>query len=826
MRKSEQDLRVYHRPRLSARASNYADVVRPPSWVVRDGETQQVDTTKLALQTADLIHPDNAPSAQPDQTPEPPKAKRKRGLRDSIYGHSGLHAPKTRRQKKINKAISFKDMSRSPLSGIAEMTDSTANDLPMPVELPAERTPNFTTEPDSAVSPLQSNPNWFSPAQKPRPEHLSPLELDTPISLKRGPSFKQTAELQLSPSKSSVFEAPDSPLPPLPAYQLYHQPSGAKRSSQLLTLTIGSSVLGGLSPPSELNGPQTVNSGMQQFDFGFSESPSARFGPSPGRQTGWHGGRNVTSVVPCLDLQGQQTCATSTADVGAESGKSNHEKGNSIEWIPSPDFVFGKPNASPARNTLDSPIGKPNSNTNEYRHIDGNVSPTLLLPRPASVASSQPFWPDQTPTFARTRLSVSSAGSGNRNRGHRRQNCVRIRIPTFPVSPMRRRSAMTRRPSNILEAVEGSEEEASESPSKVRVVEDSLNNSSNDRKHLSARRSIIVNANGSPNAPPMARRETSTNQAKIEAAFLSPSSGDSGSPRPDSDVFWSHNNDSMESPKKAGPFAYPDRWALMPTRPSSIGLELGIKLSVFEHPNSEEDSPILLSPCKPLVANSSATRPKDVTRPLGPRQVPAFPSTDVNIQHSPSKISSSTVPGTGPSSPSRHVSVKYDPEDPNMQDLRLSVAQLRYLDSSGRRLNSESKLWTAGDTPTLNRNHEEWKQLNALWEVSRSNSVNSLSTRATPGAPTQNNSTTASVKIARKNSMPRTNTGAKPSLSMFGSSKRKIAQPDKLAWNENNGSVVFHPVPLVSSNSSRLRRASTGGSPSRNSSNSLGNDSI
>ncbi|KPI36658.1 uncharacterized protein AB675_10031 [Cyphellophora attinorum] len=692
-----QDLAAYQRTRLSAYDNNYAH--------------ERIDRQE-------------SPAQLPDDSPMPPKARRKRSLRDSLYGHSGITVPKTRRQKKIAKAIALKDMSRSPLSAITELTDST--EPPNAVELPAERTPKVSHD---LVSPVQPTVTWSL-----RNTALSPVEIDTPVSLQEEPNISPIQEMPHSESKrSDLSEAPDGPLPELPVFDKHSHVAQNRRHSQVSTDTVGSSVLGAaMSSPAEGQGPFKVNSGLQDFDFGFSNRSTPRIGPSPGRTTGWHsGGPGVASVTPSFDFQGRKW---STLSINQPSTIREVPKEGSEGFVPDAEFFFGTPRQVSERHSmLDYSLSTRSQQAGERdREMVASASPTNLPPRPASVASSNPYKLDHKPSFGSSRLSTGSTGSGRRTPGHRRQNCIRISIP-MPVKQ--------RRPSPFSDILEDSDDDIEVSPNKVQIV-GITKVSPADRKRTSYRRSVpVVDENGSPTISPMSNRPVlSPSKPKRTTSYASRISPVS---RPESDVFFSavdlNNMDSK--PKTPDPFANPDRWALAPTPPSAATLK--------PPPALGKDSPTLPSPLAPLKITSntasaltalplvepSPTRP---SRLMGPRSPPSVMSTNVHLQTahtvaraaSPPKATAYSSPVTTPVEQPVQATAEARPDN----DLRQSVSLLRSMDTVGRHLNDKSRLYpqtTSFMSSTSSRNnHDDWKELNAIWEVSRSNSIDSVSTRA------------------------------------------------------------------------------------------------
>ena len=392
-----------HRPNLSANENNYAHIPRPNSYVsFRTGRPSRVPVWNSVPSEEDIA-PEPEPAQRIDEDPLQPTAKRRKGLRNSLYGYS-LNVPKTRRQKKIPKAISMKQVSQSPLSAITEFTDATEPTIL--AELPTETTPRPTPDRKPA-SPPQLH------VARTRAKTLSQDLTETPFVR--------------SVSMISTMTAPAEPLPPLPTFDIYKSTRHNEpwRNSTTSLDTVGSSVLGAMLSSPIRGGDHNAIShdmdGMQTFDFGFDESRSAaKLGIPPGRQTmqGYCVGKNgITSIRPSVEYHGGR--ATSL-----ESHNRLRALNDTFRTIDASDWndVHIPARSVPTRlrhSMLDynSILGKRTCND------DPLLSSPQMIRRPASVASGNPYQWDRKPAFFTLR---HSAGSSEAKKGHRRQNYVRI----------------------------------------------------------------------------------------------------------------------------------------------------------------------------------------------------------------------------------------------------------------------------------------------------------------------------------------------------------------------------------------------------------------
>lgn len=138
------------RGRLSLGSANYSNVPEPranlrrsthlPYGVVSEGWASIPSQETLPRYERALIN------RLPGSVDEPTRQKRRRSLRASFSAHS-FSLPKTRRQKKIEKAVPLRSMPRSPLSAITERSGTATTEASPSVgiaELPTEMTPKST----------------------------------------------------------------------------------------------------------------------------------------------------------------------------------------------------------------------------------------------------------------------------------------------------------------------------------------------------------------------------------------------------------------------------------------------------------------------------------------------------------------------------------------------------------------------------------------------------------------------------------------------------------------------------------------------------------
>jgi hypothetical protein len=372
-----------------------------------------------------------------------------------------------------------------------------------------------------------------------------------------------------------------------------------------------------------------MSSEMQAFDFGFGGG-KAVLGVPPDRQTmaGYRAGNGgINSVRPSLEYSiSRVASAGSVQPDSLQTIDARH-------WNPS--TLFGARSASRAvsagtRHSVQdygSILGK----RFQYESLADQLERGSPPPRPASVASGNPYQFDMIPAFAPVRLSAGSADSPRR--GHRRQNCVRI--TNLPSIESR---------SRVAPMPEVAEEQPEAAPVPV-VKIPGLELLEVSQPTLRARASLVdIKASPSPmrNRPillptrPRGHQRTSTN--------------DSGRPRPDSDIF----STAQPSPITPTNFHSASQLPLSPTPPGSIKMNTP----------SPRDSPILPSPMYGSCPRKSLVKgPR--TQPLSARERNGSPS---------------------PAS-QRYAQKRLE------LDLRKSVAMLRSMNSEGRLLDLHNRTY-------------------------------------------------------------------------------------------------------------------------------------
>ena len=620
------NLAAYHRSRLSATENNYAHIPAPNAPLRRNAHPESLPAIWNTIPSEEHLQPADAPQRYPENELFPLNAKRRKSFRASVYGQS-FHAPKTRRQKKIEKTISLKQLPRSPLSAITEFTDST--DGPAIAELPTEHTPS-----DTRAKADESR----SSAPQPLPVAKTRGGIDSMVQRQSSTNNRLNFTRSVSMG-STASNAPDEPLPPLPTFDIYkHRISQAGRTSTASIDTTGSSLFGTfMSSPSHAETDLTVpmlNSEMQTFDFGFADGRgSTGLGIPPGRQTltGYCAGKSgINSIRPSVDFNAGRSVSTGSAQ------QDSLQMIDARNWNPSPQFGFrlsSRPASAATRHSMQdyrSILGRRDQYSELIDHAE-RVSPP---PRPSSVPSRMEHQWDLKPAFAPARHSVGSGDSSRK--GHKRQNC--IRITNLP--------AVEARDNKVGLPDLAEEQPETSTTSKVKIPGLSLLEAG---QPVLRARQYLVDVKGSPS--PMQNRPILLPSRPRRSTYYRTSTSPSGFPRPNSDVF----STAQPSPTTPIMFQSARQLPLSPTPSTSI------KMNSNTPPL--HDSPTLPSPIK------AGHRRKSLVK--GPRNLPT--------SDHPSR--------TGSPSPG---SQKYA-QKKTVDGLRKSVAMLRCKNSEGRLLDHSSR---------------------------------------------------------------------------------------------------------------------------------------
>jgi hypothetical protein len=670
-------LSTYHRTHLSADGSNYAHIPLPRARLRRSTHLPYgvVSEGWADLPSQDSI--DFPPMAvMPEQQradPELAQAKRRRSLRATFSPHS-FHIPKTRRQKKIDRAIPRNAVGRSPLSAITEFSDSNTRDVSPAigaVELPTEITPT-TTPPrhrDVAKEPQPMSTQWPLRSDKRRSQDVMQTATgfgnDRNNALMRmnstgrsvGPSRVSLGQRSVSMA-STISVAPGDPLPPLPTIvtSRYPQRSDSRvRSSMASTDTVGSSVLGTVGFPPSHDVTDQIDSTAESPRVALSpsllqeyESRPESWGPTavtvgtpPGTKTS-HGLRNgaagigsfrasIGNPLPRMTSinQGPGTMQYDNIDGLADSGLTTIDastwgpglsaRGNSFRKslspsLPAPVAGYGLPRQyrrPAARHSMyeqRSGIGKISWNP---AVLEGNssyeVSPNRRPPhpRPASVGPSDPFQCDQKKLPILPNLNFNKS-PGSQNRGHKRQNCVRISIlPAVDVS---------RKAEKLSQMAE--EDEQPETPMRGDNNIPGLHLIEQYGDNLTYK---PAPPGGPASLSPFRNRPVLYPTSRTRATYSRASTRESpASPRPDFDVFGASPYDP-KTPSIFGSASLGRHWPLSPTPLNNVKLNAtpSAALKTISEPYDPE-SPILPSPT--LI--SATLFPRKYTL-HGPRNLPS-----------------------------------------------------------------------------------------------------------------------------------------------------------------------------------------------------------
>jgi hypothetical protein len=255
------------RGRLSVGSSNYSHVIEPRASLRRSTHLPYgvVPESWAAIPSQETLpqYQRGLVNDRPDAADANTHQKRRRSLRASFSSHS-FSLPKTRRQKKIEKAIPLRAMPRSPLSAITEQSGTNTTEASPSVgiaELPTEITPKSTPDRDGNVQPIRRpfSPQWPLTTSNRISRNGASTIIPVPPSRNSTLMRMSSAGHSISPIQpsllprtisvaSTISTAPEDPLPPLPSITPNQWPTGRKsrlRLSAASVDTIGSSVLGG-----------------------------------------------------------------------------------------------------------------------------------------------------------------------------------------------------------------------------------------------------------------------------------------------------------------------------------------------------------------------------------------------------------------------------------------------------------------------------------------------------------------------------------------------------------------------------------------------------
>ena len=650
-------LSTFHRNHLSVDGSNYEHVAPPrtllrrsthlPYGVISEGWTDHPSHESIGRPLTAVIFERQGAEAELAQP------KRLRSLRATFSPHS-FHVPKTRRQKKIDKAIPLNAVGRSPLSAITEFSDpnpTTRDASPAigAVELPTEITP--TTTPPRPGDMLNAgrpfSTQWPLRVDKRRSQDVMPTAtgygVDRNSSLMRinstghsiDPSRVSLGRRSISMA-STISVAPGDPLPPLPTIFVNRHPqrnNSRVRSSVASTDTVGSSVLGTAIFSASHDGTEDTELTVESPRIALSPSllheygsrpeswgPTAvTMGTPPGTQTSRglrNGGAGIGSFRASIGNPLSRITSTSQAPISSQYDRPDGLAGPILTAIDQSGWDSGQPargntfrkSLSPSlpapvnRYGLPHQYGKPAARHSMYeQHIGiGKISFNANSLREAS-------GDEISPTLRPSQPRPASVGTSKPI--HWDQNLLStLRNVDLNKSPTSQRRGHKRqncvRISNLPPTDGGwrarelpqtaEEEEQLETPKKQRsdIPGLSLVQEKEDVVYK------LVPSEGPPSPSPFRNKPTLNPTSRSWQMPHSRGSNreSSGSPRPDSDVF----SASPYDPKTPNIFSTisPDRqWPLSATPLNSIKLNATppSTLKPISEPY-DPDSPILPSP--------------------------------------------------------------------------------------------------------------------------------------------------------------------------------------------------------------------------------------
>jgi len=485
-------LSTYHRQQLSINDENYAQVPQPAKHLRQSQHLPyNIISVWNTVPSEEQIRPEMATIEEGPREEDIVLApKRRRSLRQTLQNHS-VYVPKTRRQRKLQKAMPLNNVTRSPLSAITEFTDSTGESSPALAELQTETTPQDTPEKAGEESVRYPTLQWPIPMAKTRAQNDLPVEIAAPPARTSISSVGSihTPKPTLGSRSTSVASttsmapslAPDDPLPPLPNFdERKHQRQNVSSRMSVASIdTVGSSVLGTvMSSPQENETGLTIphldahSAGLQTFDFGLEKPVTQRV---PAKKQTIHGlttgGPTVASFRGIMNLSPnastkqppppplapivvtQEDESFKTIDASAWAPALSHR--NSWRSSRSPSSLT--PTLAPPKRVASARHSMFENGGVQGKRASSGCQPATsellhqsIPPRPASVASSHPAEGDQNSAREENRLSMNSPDS--RRKGHKRQNCVRI--TNLPTVEPRRTSRMMQMPEVEEEQVE------------------------------------------------------------------------------------------------------------------------------------------------------------------------------------------------------------------------------------------------------------------------------------------------------------------------------------------------------------------------------------
>ncbi|EXJ93874.1 hypothetical protein A1O1_02267 [Capronia coronata CBS 617.96] len=714
------DLGTYHRTKLSANENNYSHVTAPRTYLRRSVQLPYGVVSIGCLDSGALADVDEEEQAG-DHTAQQLHdnqgmllSKGRRSIRRSFNGQP-LQIPKTRRQRKLRKAMPSNQMQDSPLSVITEFTDSPPCTSPSAAESFSETGQAAPILGSSSRDKRQLSIQWPLIVTKTRSSDSTPTEVMSMAArasmlVRMGGAIVNTSDPPRQPiaprslsMASTNSAAPAEPLPPLPTIDVCKRQRTydlKPKASNASLETVGSSVLGATvgSHPKVTTVPTTPQPDRTARFLGLGShldgKPSTpRLHVPPGKQA-IHGlcasKPSIHSLHPSFDMNESPEPIRDyssqhqfpTIVVREESFKTidtSHwanpiplkvNKTRSGGTHPARHSMYEASNVHQARSVSDSVA------TDNF-HTTSKISPGSTNKRPASVATGNPLQWDGQRGFAFNRYSLSSL-DGLRS-GHKRQNCVRI--TNLP--------AIDPRPKSRAQMPELQEEQP--------IAHDTATYESNasvepepqaqDHHHFTMPKAAVevMNTRSTSATPsPFRNRPSLTPSFRpVPQQYMQPSSSAySGIPRADSNIFTAPQLGRCSSTSHR---PSPVQWHLSPDLSNNIRSN-GTPPSARPSESQPFDSPTLPSPA--LDSSSLYPRRSLVKGPRNPRTTGSGSSpSPLQNKQGPNFRVSKDRDSSNLRLPKDRVSsgwVSREKEQEREVDLRKSVMMLRSMNSEGR----------------------------------------------------------------------------------------------------------------------------------------------
>ncbi|KEF63649.1 uncharacterized protein A1O9_01627, partial [Exophiala aquamarina CBS 119918] len=692
-------LSTYHRPKLSVSEENYSNIALPTAPLRRSVQltngSSVLESTYMASGGNDIREPSLMRNSASRATGP---ALRKEPTQNRPFSGQNLYIPKTRRRKKLRKAIAMNQAQQSPLSVITEFMDSKSRVSSIVAQLP-NGAMNIDHQNETGPSIQWPLPNGKRSSGIRTPTEVASIPARTSVLRRVGAVANRPGcdlPFQAVPRSQSLSStassAPDDPLPPLPTIESYQQSKTQDlrtRASNTSLDTVGSSVLGTImSSPSNVGRDLTalcagLDAGISTFDFDLKQKLSTPTLQWPSVKRTIHGlsqsKSSIRSFHPSVDMGGSSPESVGDYFSPRQPRHINLSE-DSLEVI----------DASTWENFLPLRVSKNRSEVTkrqrhsmyerskilEWRAASDSVISTALhrrlstespIVRPASVATTNlSVWENRGKQVAKRRSFTSLHGH---KRCHRRQNCIRItNLPNLDKAFKQ---------SRVSSMPQVQEEQPPPKPTlRVRPTPSDLR--------------ISPTTAPSPfRNPPLLTPSTRPAQWQT---IHPPSSVSSGTPRPDSDVFNSTHVQIVASSDYT--HASPRRWPLSP-------------IAVSNQRFNDSPSPVLKSECQPYGSpilpspafNASSLYPRKslVKGPRNPRG---------SAQHFKPHCASPLQHKQGNCYRISKVRDSYNGEI----DLRKSVMMLRSMNSEGYLDDQSRKSYrNVGDTGVENSSMESLK---------------------------------------------------------------------------------------------------------------------